>query len=257
MARPPVRVLAALLAAALLGGCRLEVRTVVALGPRGDGAVSIEIALDDDLAERVRAGGAEPLLGLDDVATPGWTATPLDGRTGVRLAADFGTGRLDDVLDALQEPLDAGTGRLVEDLHSVRADDGTVRLTGTLGLVVPEVVGVAGPGAPTADDLVALAAADPASYRYVLEVVAPTRVLAHDADRVLDGGRLQWDVALGDRREVDAHFAAAPAVSRPLLFAGAGAALLVAVVALVAVRGSEARTARRRVRRHRRRSRLR
>jgi putative hydrolase of the HAD superfamily len=188
-------------AAALLSACRIDASVDVAVGNDGTGEVRVNVGFDDEAL--ARAGD----LRLDDVRAAGWTVTgpqkELDrdasGLLWVHATKRF-TGS--DQLAALITEINGPNG-IFRDFHLVRSTGFakvTYTLTGTIdparGLESfsdPEVAQLLGGnalGRPAAD-----VAKDAANASLVLGVELPGDVKG-SADRV-NGGRAEWDVALG------------------------------------------------------------
>lgn len=192
----PRRVLALLLLAAalLLGGCRFDVTTEVAVAGDGSGRLAVVVVLDEEVASRLTDHGIE-------LAPPGvgaWQVdeSSVDGRHEVRMTAAFAD---PDELGARVADLGAGLDdedpALLERVELEVADDGSAELTAVAGLRLPSSTGVQAAGLFDADDLAALAAAGDVTAS--LAVTFPGSVVEANADRV-EGRTATWALPVGD-----------------------------------------------------------
>jgi hypothetical protein len=227
------------IAAALLCGCQARLSIDIAVGPRGDGHVTVALTADQALLDRAREAGADP---LDDLARAGqrlephgWRTTDETGGDGARRVAlrvgfddpdEFNT-----LMATLAEALDTPEVRLVEYLELRR--DGLFVLDGLVGILPGPAVSEFG-----LEPAEAVALADEHDA-FALEVMAalPGEVLDTTATHGTDP--LRWEVRPGE--QVGIRAVSEPASPRWWLAVPAVVALAVGTLVLLRFRRSRVR----------------
>jgi hypothetical protein len=195
--------------AALLAGCRLDVRAEVEVARDGSGTAALVVTLDPALLDELDELAVDPTAELTAAAARDreWE---LERRTsdagGLELtlhrrAADPAT--LTDALRELAAGLSEDDPALLVDLELTVDEEGAADLAGTLELRPPSGPGVLLDDAASAElaDLVAQ------TVDATLVVTLPGAVTEADADHA-DGSTLTWKVAPGEPRPVNARAAA-------------------------------------------------
>lgn len=229
------------LVAVLTSACQVRLATDIAVGGDGSGTFEFAVAIDEELARDLRDAGLEPLAGLEQVdeGSAGWEVTeetPEDGGLGVRLRGTFDDPEeLRELASELHRQLDADDMRVHDGLRLERRDDGSVALSGRVGLRLPAAPGAEGQGVSfDADDLERLIEERGDEFvRYDVRVTLPAAPVEHDADEV-DGNSLVWHAPVDGMRDISA-VSAVPGTS-PVLVAlgiGVGTAAVAALAVIV------------------------
>lgn len=239
MSRP--RALLLVLIALLASACQVRLATDIAVGQDGSGTFEFAVSIDEELAQDLRDAGVEPLEGLENVRGSTWEVVreePSDGGVGVRMRARFdGPEELNTLADDLHAELDQDDLRVHDGLRLERREDGSVALSGRVGLRLPAAPGAEGAGvAFDAEDLQRLLEERGEEFvRYDVRVTLPAEPVEHDADEV-DGHSLIWQApvvqTVDEMREISA-VSAAPGLSVVLI--AAAVAMVAAVVAALGV----------------------
>ncbi len=254
MPRRALIVLVAVLGAALLSSCRLDVDVRMRVGPDGAGELTVDAVADADVV--AQAPGLAEDLHLDDATAAGWTvdgpAATEDGGLRVTLTHPFASAEeASNLLASLGPPFTAVTLQRV--VSPEDPDEVTVTLAGQLQLdggfevfADADLLGATG-GMPFGDELAASGATPASSMTIRLHSELPGEI--ESTTGTAEGGALVWEAPL-DGSSVDL---ATTAVQRPASggsWAGPvswiALLLLVAWLALVAVAGAAVVRARRR-----------
>jgi len=187
---------ALLVLALLVGGCRLDVRTEVAIGADGAASIGVVLLMDPTLVTELDVLGVDPTAELEAAVAvdQDWDVVRTTGDEGLTVRLDRTVATVDAIgpaLRALAEGTGAGDPRLAFDLEVTRDADGRIDVDGEAGWQVPDrPVAVLDdePVGPEADEIAALVAA---STDVSLVVTMPGNVTAHDATAV-DGRTLTW-----------------------------------------------------------------
>lgn len=199
--RGPGTAMCLALLAVVLGACRMDVDTRVAVEPTGSGTLAVDVVLDDDLVQSLTATGFDPT----PTRVPGWDVerVAVDGGERISIVTTFDDpDELSQRVDELAAGLDDEDPGLVESVDLELAEDGSSELAATVGLRLPSSTGVEGPGFADGQDLAALAA-DPEKFGATFSVELPGPVTAPDADRI-DGTTATWNLVPGEVVEVRA-----------------------------------------------------
>lgn len=236
MSRRPRPLLLALVVL-LMSACQVRMATDIAVERDGSGTFEFAVSIDEELARDLREAGVDPLEGLEEVQDGPWELVrddPSEGGVGVRLRADFeDSEQLGDLADDLHAELDRDDVRVHDGLQLERREDGSMALSGRVGLRLPAAPGAEGAGVTfDADDLRRLLEERGEEFvRYDVRVTLPTAPVEHDADEV-DGNSLVWRAPVTAMRDVSA-VSAAPGTSPVLIAVAVG--LVAAVVTGLAV----------------------
>lgn len=205
-----MRLLALAAASLLLAACQLRLAADVAVEQDGSGTLTIQVALDDELAGLLEESGSDPLDGLQEASqlADGWSVDvqEQDG-VAVTLTAPFddpaGFERLTGELHAALDPAD---GALFRDLRLRVDDDGAARFSGRIGLLLPSTPGAEGAEVRfDAGDLERLLEERGDDFvRYELRLTLPAAPSQHDADRA-SGRTLVWRAPVSSLRAVSAE----------------------------------------------------
>jgi hypothetical protein len=198
---------ALLVTATLLTGCRIDVATDVAFDRSGAGEVAVTVRIDGATLRQLDAAGVDPEL---DVALglgpdPAWRVErSIDADGGLvltyRQAFSDGEGATA-LLRELSEDVAPQDPALRLDVTVLTTRSGAVRLGGTGAVSPPATLGVSFddvPVGPSGEELAALVAE---AVRAQLVVRVPGRVVQHDAD-ALDGRTLRWALPVGEPRTI-------------------------------------------------------
>lgn len=235
MARRLRTLLLLTLVALVLSACQVRMATDIAVGRDGSGTFEFAVSIDEELAEDLREAGVDPLEGLEDVQDGPWEVVrhdPAGGGVGVRLRAGFEEPEeLGELADDLHAELDRDDLRVHDGLQLDRGDDGSMALSGRVGLRLPAAPGAEGAGVTfDADDLQRLLEDRGEEFvSYDVRVTLPADPVEHDADEV-DGNSLVWHAPVTEMRDISA-VSAAPGVSPVLIAVAVG--LVAAVVASI------------------------
>ena len=217
-------------------GCELHLAVDAAFDRDGGGRLEIALAADEELRERARAGGADPLGELTAVGQElggGWEVADTTGEDGMRtvaLSSTFdGPDEWERVTGELSRALSAPEVDLLGPL-TVDVDADRILVEGSAGLRPSDAVGELGlqPG-----EAVALLR-DEVDVSYTVRVSLPGEVLGTTADE-RDGPVLTWTVEPGEEAVIRAVGDRPDAPVWPLAAGGVigllGASLLLQCVA--------------------------
>jgi hypothetical protein len=187
---------ALLVVALLLTGCRLDVRTEVAIGGDGAATIGVVLLMDPTLVTELDVLGVDPTAELEAAVAvdQDWDVTRSTGDDGLTVRLERTVATPDGIgpaLRSLGEGAGDGDPRLDLDLEVVRDADGRVDVDGVAGWQAPaRPVAVLDdePVGPDADEVAALVA-EATQVTLVLDM--PGNVTAHDATEV-DGRTLTW-----------------------------------------------------------------
>lgn len=216
--------------AVLTTACQVRLAADVAIGRDGAGTFEFAVAIDEELARDLREAGVEPLAGLEDAAgeeSSRWEVVgeePEDGGVRVRLRAAFDDpDGLTELAADLHRALDRDDLRVHDGLRLERRDDGSVAVSGRVGLDLPAAPGAEGQGVDfDAEDLERLLRERGEEFvRYDVRVTLPGEPVEHDADEV-DGDSLVWRAPVGGMREISA-VSAPPGIPSVVLAVAVGA----------------------------------
>ena len=188
--------MALLAVALLLAGCRLDVRTEVAIGADGAATIGVVLLMDPTLVTELDVLGVDPTAELEAAVAvdQAWEVERTTGDDGLTVRLERTVASADEIgaaLRSLGEGAGDGDPRLDLDLEVVRDDDGRVELDGAAGWQAPaRPVAVLDdqPVGPDADEIAAVVAG---ATDVSLVVTMPGNVTAHDATAV-DGRTLTW-----------------------------------------------------------------
>ncbi len=198
---------ALMLLAVLTSGCRLRTAVDLVVFADGGGTLEVLLAADAELAEDLRAGGSDPLAGIDRIAGETWTVTSTsDDAQGVTVVLGTEFSRPEDLarrVAELEQDLGAAGGKVAESLTLRRSDDGLWLVEGVLGLLPPTVAGAEGAEIDVdADDLLAfLRRQGDEVARHDLRVTMPEDITSSNADDTI-GRTAAWRLPVGDVRSI-------------------------------------------------------
>lgn len=227
-------ILLVLVAALVLSGCRVGAVVVLDVGPDGRGSAEVVLELDAEVVRHLDVLGVDPAAELTAAAAaaPAWElAREAAADGGLRLVLTHEEAAIAVVTEALRElaaGLDERDPALLIDLEVRRDPDGGTLLAGTAGVRGPATAGAVRDGqvlGPSPDELATLVEE---GLDARLEVRLPGRLEAHDADEVVAGEALRWQLDVP--RELRASSRPAP---WPWWWWAGGAAALVGLVAVV------------------------
>ena len=198
---------ALLVAATVLSGCRIDVATDVGFDRSGGGEVAVTVRIDGATLRQLDASGLDPEL---DVALglgpdPAWRverSVDADGGLLLIYRQSFIDGEgATALLRELSEDVAPQDPALRLDVTVITTRSGAVRLGGTGAVSPPATLGVSlddVPVGPVGDELAALVAG---AVRAELVVRVPGRIVQHDADAV-EGRTLRWVLPVGEARPI-------------------------------------------------------
>jgi len=218
----------------LLTACEFRIRADLVIAEDESGTLSVELAMDEEIATLAGSCGGELAIG-EEIVPSGWTAELVsdEGYEGIRASTDFGS--LDQLEQRLGE-LAEGTGTADTPLLAFLADISPTREEDTFRfqLLIPkEVEEMIGEGLQASPIPIDLALLDEV-FDIRLSLVLPGDLLSSNAD-VETGQTLVWDISLTDSGRVLEAESKLPGPDRTrLLVLGIVVVALVVVVYFVA-----------------------
>lgn len=227
-----------------LMGCELRLAVDIDVDRTGAGTFDVAVELDGDLTRTLEDAGVDVLAGLDELreAATGWVIE--DGRTDdggieLRMSAAFDDpSEFQRLADSFHAALDEEDPRIFEALRMDRRRDGSVAVSGHVGLILPASPGVRGEAVEIDEDEVErlLEEQGDDAIAYDVRVTLPHELEETDADEVVDRSAV-WRAPVGEMRAI-------AAVSEPagwprafiLVGIGIAAAVAAAIVVFVARR---------------------
>jgi len=203
-----VRTVAALIGLSLLAaGCRIDVRTDVAVDARGGGEVAVSVRIDGATLRELDRLGTDPALDVEQTLgqDSGWTVgrrVDEDGGLVLTYTQPFTDGvEATALLRELSADVAPQDPAIRLDVQVVTTPRGAVRIGGTGHVAAPATLGVSiddrvvGPTGPELEALVAEA------VRAELVVRVAGNIVSEDAD-VSDGSVARWVLPVGAPRDI-------------------------------------------------------
>lgn len=209
------RVLAMLLMAVIVSGCRVDVTAEIEIERDGSGVVQLTAALDEELLAELDELGVDPTAELAATSVHGWRVSRVsEGKQGVTVGLRR---ELDDARDAgpalreLTASLTDADPAVVVDVEVNVTDDAGATVDGTAELRAPADVGVAIDGDPLGPSPQRLAeiTADVVDARFVVRT--PGDVVSHNGTPMGDRA-VVWPLEVG--APVPVAVSAAPSALR-------------------------------------------
>lgn len=225
----------ALAAILLLAACEFRIRADLVIAEDESGILSVELAMDEELATLAGSFGGELAIG-EEIVPSGWTAELVsdEGYEGIRASTDFGS------LDGLEQRLGElaeGTGTADTPLLAFLADISPTREEDIFRfhLLIPaEVEEMIGEGLQESPIPIDLAVLDEV-FDIRLSLVLPGDLLSSNAD-VVAGQTLVWEISLTDSGRVLQAESKLPGPDRTRLIAVGAAVVALLVVVFFVVR---------------------
>jgi hypothetical protein len=198
----------ALLSLALMG-CELRLAVDIDVDRTGAGTFDVAVALDGDLTRILEDAGVEVLAGLDELrrAATGWEiedARTDDGGIELRMSADFDDpSEFQRLADSLHGALDEEDPRIFEALRMEQRRNGSVAVSGHVGLLLPASPGVRGEAVEFDEDEVErlLEEHGDDAIAYDVRVTLPHELEETDADEVVAQSAV-WRAPVGEMRAI-------------------------------------------------------